>query len=332
MSELKHSLAFTAEGRARIRQHNKSSPLPSLKPPSKIVSKPELDYFWKGNYFLITFYQPLGSQAPGRSWTVRCRKGERRKMFIQQLQPSWKEETINLFLWELQSAFQRLCFFWCISDKPPNPDRMLTCPCCTAQERRRELSIGSASQRSEHTEGRLSPLSRSLPHLEVGWERVWSFSPTWTTNQYRPRGHPTRKVLLTTRELPSAIAGVVQKGTGVHSPCQELPDSPQPDQVVHFQTLPHLKASLLVANTLQERRLQFFPLWLCLVWVCLQPCTSPGQFSTSSCTAHEPPTYRHPRWGWTTVCAGCRFCSPMLHLPVAYFPRQGILLLMGLST
>lgn len=59
-----------------------------------------------------------------------------------------KRGTINLFLWELQTTFQRPCFFWCTSDKPPNPDRMLTCPCCTVQERQGGLGTRGALQRS----------------------------------------------------------------------------------------------------------------------------------------------------------------------------------------
>ena len=47
---------------------------------------------------MITFYQPLGSKALGRSRTVRCRKGEREKATPAQLE---EKNAINLFLWEL---------------------------------------------------------------------------------------------------------------------------------------------------------------------------------------------------------------------------------------
>lgn len=173
-------------------------------------------------------------------------KGRERKKNVRTAIPAQLEErnTINLFFWELQTTFQRLCFFWCISDKPPNPDRMLTFPCCIAWERRGELGTSSKIQRWEHPERSPSPLSCFSALCGGGLERglILLFHPNQNPAQVP---HPAS----TFHHQQGAVTSVVQEC----SPCQELPTSPCPDQVVvHFQTLPPLQASFLTLNPSRE--------------------------------------------------------------------------------
>ena len=95
--------------------------------------------------------------------------------------------------------------------------------------------------------------------MEVGWEDVWSFSPTPTTSQHRLRGHLPCKAPLTTSELPGAVAGAVQEGMGCAPLARSLPPALGQTRWRTFK-LSLLSKPHSSQQTLQERGLEFFPI------------------------------------------------------------------------
>lgn len=201
---------------------------------------------------------------------------------------------------------------------------MLTCPCCTTWERRGELLAPALHCRGQSTCRADQVSTESLSCLTWWWASkgsCLSFPPNHNLAMLCKEVTRSAKHCSTLASCLMLLLLQCRRELGC-SPLarRHWPALGQTRWCIFKPSVlskPHLSQ-----QTLQERRLEFLPVCLCLAWAWQHPCTPPSQFSQSSCTAHKPPACRHPRWAWTPVHAGWGFSSLAHHFSVNCFPSQ----------